>query len=128
MAPSSSLLGTGWPAWLQPLDFLVDHQPGLAELPGLGDHRHEDLHRPAIGRLQQRADLDAQQPRPVEREAQRAEAHGRVLLGLRAQVRDHLVAADIEQAEDDRPVVGEPDRLAIELDLLLEPRQLARRS
>ena len=110
----------------QPVELELDHSLGLDELPGLGDHGDEDLHRPAIGGRQQRPDLRAQQARPVEREAQRAEAHRRVLLGRRAQIRDHLVAADIEQAEDDRLALAQPDRLAIEDDLLADLGQMAR--
>ena len=69
MAPSSSFGGDVAAARASALDFLVDDPRGCRGTPRLGDHRHEDLHRPAIGGLKQRADLDAQQARPVERQA-----------------------------------------------------------
>ncbi len=73
----------------QPLELELHHPLGLDEFPGLGDHRHENLHRTAVGRRQQRAHLRAQQAGAIERQPQRAKAHRRVLLRRRAQIRNH---------------------------------------
>ena len=59
---------------------------------------------PAAARSK-RAHLRAQQRRAVEAHAHRAPAHGRVFLLRLAQIVQHLVAADVERAEDDRLAV-----------------------
>ena len=67
-----------------------------------------------------------QEARTVECKTQRAEPHRRILFRRRAQIGDHLVAADIEQAEYDRLAFAEPDGFAIKRDLLLHLGQAAR--
>ena len=53
-------------------------------------------------------------------------AHRRVLLLLLAEVREHLVAADIERAEGDGPAVGRVEHLSIEALLLFKARKTRR--
>ena len=72
------------------------------------------------------ADLRAQQRRAVETHAHRPPTHGRVLLLRLAQVVQHLVAADIERAEDHRPVARAADDGAVGFDLPLQLGQRAR--
>ena len=65
------------------------------------------------GGEQQRAQLPAQHGRPVQHHAQRAPAHGRIVLGRHAPVGQVLVAADIERAEGHRPAAGRVEHLAV---------------
>ena len=73
--------------------------------------------------LQQGAHLDAEQLRPIHRHADGTPAHGRIFfLGL-TQIGQHLVAADVEGAEDHRPAGCFLDHSAVEIGLFVEPRK-----
>ena len=87
------------------------------ELPRLRDHREHDVERLARGRLEQRARLRLHQPVALEREAQRAPAHRRILLlaaDLAAQIGQLLVAADVDGAEHHRLVARGVEHVAVE--------------
>ncbi len=86
--------------------FLVEQAAGRFELGDLGDHRELDEKVVAAGGAQQGAQLLAQHRRAIEADADGAPAHRRIVLGRVRQVGQHLVAADIERAEDDRPALG----------------------
>ena len=78
------------------------------------------------GGAQQRADLAAQQARPVEAEPDRAPAQRRVLLLDVAHIGQHLVAADVEGAEGHRLVAGGVEHGAVERELLGGARERRR--
>ena len=77
-------------------------------------------------RLDQRARLRLHQPAAVERDADRAPAHRRVLLPVvaivLAQIRQRLVPADIDRAEHDGPVARGFQHVAVQPLLLLAHR------
>ena len=74
------------------------------DLADLGHHRQHDAQLAPGRGLEQRADLRAQQARPVEPEPDRAPAHapGSPPAAVRM-IGQHLVAADVEGAEGHRP-------------------------
>ena len=76
----------------------------------------------------QRANLGAEERRPVERHADRAPAERRVLFLVGAEIGQDLIAADIERAEGDGPLAGAVEDRLIDARLLLEPAGRSRRS
>ena len=82
--------------------------------------------RAAAGGAQQRAQLRAQQGRPVEPEPDRAPAERRILLLDVAHIGQHLVAADVERAEGHRLVAGGVEHGAVERVLLAGAREIRR--
>ena len=86
--------------------FLVEQAAGAFELGDLGNHREFDQEIAAGGGAQQSAQLLAQHRRAIEPDADGAPAHRRIVLGRVRQIGQHLVAADIERAEHDRPPLG----------------------
>jgi hypothetical protein len=101
----------------RPLDLLLEEGTGFLIFPWFGHHREHDSKDLAGRRFDEGAGLRLHQCVAVEREAKRAPAHGRVL-GLVADVGEvgqGLVPADVQGAEDDRPVAGGRE------DLLVEP-------
>ena len=113
MAPTSILLGSSIPLRRSSGELHVEQAAGGLELGDLGHHREHDLQVPAGRRQHQRAQLAAQDGRPVEHHTQRPPAHGRIVLGRHAPVGQMLVAADIEGAERHRPAAGSVQRVAI---------------
>ena len=107
-------------------ELALDQVLGLVEFRDGRDHRKHDLQRAAAAGAQQRAQLRAQQGRPVEPEADRAPAERRILLFDVAHVGQHLVAADVEGAERHRLAVGGLDHGAIERVLLAGARKIRR--
>ena len=101
----------------------LDHGLRLIELVDDADHREHDLQRSAARGAQQRADLAAQQPRPVEAEPDRTPAERGIFLGDRVHVGQGLVAADVEGAKRHRLVAGGVQHRAIERELLARARQ-----
>ena len=70
-----------------------------------------------------RAQLRAQQRRPVEADADRPPAERRVLFLEALHIGQHLVAADVERAEGDRPLAGRVEHRAVERLLRREARK-----
>ncbi|GJD71510.1 hypothetical protein MMMDOFMJ_4471 [Methylobacterium gnaphalii] len=90
----------------------IDDAPGTGEFLHRRDHREHDPEGPPGRRLQERAELHAQQGRAIEADAYRAPAERRVLLFEGRHVGQDLVAADVEGADRDRQVAsGGKDRL-----------------
>ena len=83
----------------------------------MGDHREHDAQRPSLGRTDQRAQLLQQHRRPVEAHAYGPPAKRRVLLGLRGEIGQRLVAADIQRAEGHRLALGLLENAAVEIRL-----------
>ena len=107
-------------------ELALDQRLGLVEFLDGGDHREHELQIASAGRPQQRADLAAQQARPIEPEPDRAPAQRRILLLDIAHIGQHLVAADVERAEDHRPVAGGIEHGAVERELLGGTREAGR--
>ena len=74
--------------------------------------------RPTRG-AQQRPDLRPEQLRPIEAQAQAAQAEERIGLGRQREARQRLVAADIEGADDARLAVQTVEQLGIGDELLV---------
>ena len=117
MAPTSTRVGGLAPALRQTLDLQIQNGAGRLELGALRDHREHDAQVAPGRRPQQRPQLLAQHGGPVEADADRAPAHRRVFLLLMGEIRQALVAADIERAEHDRPVAGKLEHPAVKLGL-----------
>src|SRR6185437_14418040 len=83
------------------LDLTVDQRACLVEFGDVAYERQQHAQGRARGCVKERAYLVAEQCRPIERDAQRTPAERRVFLALPSRVRQHLVAAEIERAEDD---------------------------
>ena len=118
MAPSSIRAGTGVVVAAHVGELAIDHRARLADLVELGHHRQHDAKLAAGAGVHEGAELDAQQPRPVEAKADGAPAHRRILFLRGAHVRQHLVAADIERAEGHRAIAGRGDDRGVEYLLL----------
>ena len=92
----------------------------------LGDHRKHDAQFLSGTCLEQRPELQAQQGRPVERHADGAPAHRRIVFFDLAQIGEQLVRPDIERAEGHRPLVGGGEDAAIVSHLRIEARKMLR--
>ena len=97
IAPILKLVGRWWPKRARWRTSRSMMSRACVDFGKLGDHRQHDAQFAPARRLQQRADLGAQQARPVERQADRAPAERRVFLLARAlEIGQHLVAADVD--------------------------------
>jgi hypothetical protein len=114
MVPTSARSGSLWP-WRRLVEFL-DRR----------DHRKHDLQLAPAGGAQQRAQLAAQQSRPVEPEPDRAPAERWVFLLDVAHIRQQLIAADVERAEGHRLATGGIEHGAVERELLGRARERRR--
>ena len=98
---------------------LLDQAVDVAELLQGGDHGEEHVDFAVTARAEDRPDLAIEEARVLEREPDRAPAHEGVGLVASAEVRDGLVAAEVERA-DRRGSAGRGlDHLAVVLVLLL---------
>ena len=106
-----------------PRHFLVEQRARLFELGDFGDHREFDVEIAPAGGAQQGAQLLPQHRRAVEADADRPPPHRRILFGRVGEIGQHLVAADIERAEHDWPVVDLLVGSLIELGLIGDIRK-----
>ncbi|EAU68532.1 hypothetical protein STIAU_7384 [Stigmatella aurantiaca DW4/3-1] len=83
----------------------LHHGPHGLQLVRGGDHRNEDAADPQGLHPEDGADLRAQQLGVAQGDAHAPQAEHRVLLGGQRQVRQGLVAADIERADDQGTVL-----------------------
>ena len=123
MTPSLTERGSSPSIGRDPGALLVEQAFRRLELGDLADHRELDVQIAPGGGAQQGPQLLAQHRRPVEPDANRAPAHRRIVLGRFRQVWQYLVAADIERAEDDRPLAGLFKGAAVEIRLLGDLRE-----
>ena len=103
MAPSSTAAGSLWPRALRCAFSVSTMSRGSAEFGNLRDHREHDPQLWPARRLEQGPELQPEQRRPVERQADRPPAHRRIVFLRLAQIGQNLVGADIEGAEGHRP-------------------------
>ena len=108
----------------EPLPLLFEHGARRPPLVERRDHREHDRDAAVAGRAEDRAQLRAQQLRTVQQHADAALAEKRVVLARKRQVRQRLVAADVERADDQRPPAPERARdVAVDGQLLLLGRR-----
>ena len=91
---------------------------GAAQFLEARDHREHDADVVLGGRAQNRAELNLEQPRHLERDANRAPAEERIVLARHPHVRRILVGADIERANRDRALAERLEHLAVQRELL----------
>ncbi len=96
----------------------LDDRLGLIEFGDIRNHREHDLQRAAAAGPQQRADLAAQQSRPVEPEPDRAPAERGIFLDHGLHIGQRLVAADVERPERHGLGAGGIQHRAIERELV----------
>ena len=106
--------GGGLTAPPRALQFEVQQRPGPQQLSHLGDHREHDRERPAVGSLDQRAQLAPQHRRTVEADTDRPPTHRRIVVTEGPDIGQHLVSADIERAECHGPAVGNVEHAAVQ--------------
>ena len=90
---------------------------------GVGDHRRHDLDRAGRSRPIAGAELGHEEVRLGGGEAEGSDAEERIGLGGDRQVRDRLVAADVEQPDRDRMRGERPDRALVGRALLVLRRR-----
>lgn len=105
---------------------LVDDLADGGKLRRLRDHRNHHVQIAAVGSADQGPQLRAQQRRAVERHADAAPAESRILFRDGLHVGQHLVAADIESAEDDGLAARARQDVAVDLGLVVEARERRR--
>ena len=92
------------PTWMrrraETLPLLLEHRARRAQLVERRDHREHHRARCRRAARKDRAQLRAQQLRTVQQHADAALAEKRVVLARHRQVRQRLVAADVERADD----------------------------
>ena len=98
----------------------VEQEAGVA---GVGDHRRHHLDRPGDRGPVAGAQLGHEELGPVRGEPQRPDAEERVVLDGHRQVRDRLVATDVEEPDRDRVAAERLDRLAVRGRLLVLGRR-----
>ena len=112
---------------VQPFALMLDQSTGGFIFPRLRHHREHDVEYLARARLQQRARLCFHQPVAIKRKAERAPAHGGIVLQLLVAIPLHigqrLVAADIDGAENDWPVARRVQHILVKPLLLFALRQ-----
>ena len=108
-------------------ELFLDQGLGLIELIHRRHHREHDAQLALGGGIEQRADLRAQEPGPVQPEADRAPTKcGILFFLLEAHVGQHLVTADVERAKSDLAILGCVEDLTIKPQLFGGTRQLGR--
>ena len=103
--------------------FAFDDGLGGVEFGDFGDHREHDPQCAAAAGPQQRADLAAQQPGPVEPEPDRAPAERGIFLDHGLHIGQRLVATDVEGAECHWLGASGVQHRAIECELVAGARQ-----
>ena len=98
---------------------LLAHALGLTDLPDGGDHREHNAQLAECGRAEQGAQLGLEDLGPGQADAQRAHAHGGVILLGQVKVADLLVRADVQRADDDLLAVHVRQHLLVGFKLLL---------
>ncbi len=109
--PHAQLAGRGPAAPFGPRHLVVHQGARRAEFLHAGDQGEHHAERAPLSGPDQGAQLQAQQGWPVQAQAHRAPAQGRVVLALGVQIGQHLVAAQVQGAEDHRHVAGAVDDL-----------------
>ena len=92
---------------------------GAAQFLEARDHREHDAHVEARGGAQDGAQLNLEQPRHFERDANRAPSEERILLARHPHVGRILVGADVEGANRHRALAERLQHPVVERDLLV---------
>ena len=101
----------------------LDNRLGLVEFGDIGNHREHDLQRATAAGPQQRADLTAQQSRPVQPEPDRPPAERGIFLDHRLHIGQRLVTANVERPERHGLGAGGVQHGAVERQLVRTARQ-----
>src|SRR5262249_55840805 len=104
---------------------LVEQAMDLAYFLQRADHRHEDARLPDHARAQHRAQLHAQEIAPAQRDADAAPAQRGIGLRRCLEIRQGLVAADVEQAQRRLATLHALQHPSIQAVLLFLGRKLA---
>ena len=103
-------------------ELAINKRAAAVELIDIGHKGKKQTQNAIGGSGEQGAHLVAQQGGPIERDAQGAPTECRILFSFPASVRQYLVAAQIERAEDDGLFSRRLDHLAIKANLVGKAR------